>query len=190
MAKKTAPRRKDASTDSNFANGTYPGERIVATFEYNELSLMRASELLAPRLRSALTFVNFALLIIIVLIAMTLGNRAWLPLVLLFAGSVIVLYASRNWSKLQLAYARSTNLRLDGGSVQYCVVVCDDAIHVEDENGGVTTYNLSELRGIHENPDMILARFPSKRYVLIPRTALSEGRFRELSRILNEKLAH
>ena len=63
MAKKASARRKDEAADEGFANNKYADERIAATFDYNELCLARASELLAPRLRAGLTVATFAALL-------------------------------------------------------------------------------------------------------------------------------
>lgn len=188
MAKKSPARRKEAAGErAAFDDSKYEGIHTSTTFDYNELSLIRASECLAPQLENVLTIASFASLILLVLLALALGNDAWLPLIALFLVAVALLYVTRNWAKLQVRYARTTTLdpACMGGRMH--VVVCEDAVHVEDETGKTGTYPLSDLRVVYENSDFILAGFTGKRYVYVPRSSLSEGRFHDLARFLTQK---
>lgn len=187
MSKKNSARRKNAGADAGLAGKKYEGERVSAVFDYNELCLARASELLAPRLAGVTMVASFASLLAIVLVALVEKDQLVL-LVVLFVISFSLLQASRNIGKLKMRYARGTNLLPDGEALRRRVVVCDDAVHVEREDGSAESYNLSELRRVGETSDSILACFGNKRYVYIPRMALSEGRFREVSRILKGHL--
>lgn len=187
MAKKAATRRRDeAGEKDGFAGTRYDNERVSATFDYNELCFARAAELLGPRLRSAVNVGQFVMLLALIFVAIMLGNAVPL-LVTLFIVAVALLYVYQNWSKLQLRYARTTNLA-QGGAQRRRVVVCDDAIHLEDAQGGTEDFDLSDLRHVHDSPDSILACFAGHRYVYVPRSALSENRFRDLARFLREKL--
>ena len=187
MAKKASARRKDEAADEGFANNKYADERIAATFDYNELCLARASELLAPRLRAGLTVATFAALLGVIFIASVARDQLVL-LVILFFAAFALLQAMQNVSKLKLRFARSTNLSPEAASPRYRAVICGDAVHLENSEGGVEDFSLIDLRRVHESPDSILACFTDKRYVYLPRSAFSEGRFRETSRILNESL--
>ena len=81
MAKKSAARRKEQSA---FDDEKYEGVRMSATFEYNELSLSRSAEQLAPRLKNSLLFLNVASLLALVAAAIILPDLTAL-LIALFA---------------------------------------------------------------------------------------------------------
>ena len=192
MAKKNAARRKDkgagGAPNNGFANKSYEGEHFSATFEYNELCLVRAAELMAPRLKNVLLAANFVALLAIIFVAIVAEGFVAL-IVVLFIISVGLYYAVHNWSKLQLRYARSTNLLPRPGVTRYRVVVCNDAVHAEDDQGGEESFDLASLAHVNANSESILACFGEKRYVYIPRSALSETRFRELTHFLDEKIS-
>ena len=65
------------------------------------------------------------------------------------------------------------------------VVACDDALHLEDTHGTKMRFDYADLRVVYPTSEFVVAGFGGKRYVYVPRSALSEGRFRELVRILD-----
>ena len=88
----------------------------------------------------------------------------------------------------ELTLARSAELLgLGLKNVRRHVAVTDDAVHVENEDGELGCYSLSELRVVHSTSEFLVADFGEKRYVYVPRSALSENRYRDLVRFLNEK---
>ena len=68
------------------------------------------------------------------------------------------------------------------------VVACDDALHLEDTHGTKMRFDYADLRVVYPTSEFVVAGFGGKRYVYVPRSALSEGRFRELVRILDAHL--
>ena len=165
MSKKTAVRRKDETGE--FDNSAYENVRVSATFDYNEVTLSYAAELVAPNVKRTLGPISFVALIVMAL-----------------------LFVWSNWNRVQTHVACRSSLALDGGSERRHVVVCDDAIHTETSAGKHETYPLSELKTLHATDECLLAGFGRGRYVFIPRKALSEGRYRSLIEFLEEKRGH
>lgn len=189
MAKRhTARRRPAAGQGPSFDDSAYDNVLHSVTFEYGELALTRASELLAPRLRGALTTGSFVSLVVLVLAALIVGDRGYALLIALFVLSLGVMFASSNVSALRLRYARSTTLDPAAYDGTLHVVVCDDAVHVRDASGAGADYPLAELRTVSHSSEGVLAGFGSRRYAYVPRSAMSEGRFRELTRLLEGAL--
>lgn len=190
MAKKSASRRKGASPQRRFDDAQYDDVRFTATFEYNELSLARAASWIWPRgkyVTLGVAFVSLLLLVGMLYIDQGLLIPAMAPL----AVSIVASSLNSRWDKVQLRYARRSSLALDETSdpqVRH-VVVCGDAVHVEVENGPKDTYPLSDLRVIHSNHESVFAGFGDRRYVYVPRSAMSEGRFHELVRFLERHLS-
>ena len=188
MAKKNAARRKAiAESQPAFDDSKYGNVLYSMTFDYNELSLTRASELLAPRMRGALSAASFISLAVLVLAALAFGNQGYPLLIALFLVSVGLLYASSNIARLRLRYARTTTLDPAAYDGALHVAVEDDAIHVHDAQGAGGDYPLSELKTSISSSEGILAGFGSKRYVFVPRSSMSESRFHELARMLAER---
>ena len=188
MAKKNTARRKAvAGKEAAFDDSRYGNVLYSMTFDYNELGLTRASELLAPRMRSALSAGSFVSLALLVLAALVFGDQGYPLLIVLFLISVGFLYASSNIARLRLRYARTTTLDPVAYNGTLHVAVGDDAIHVRDSQGAGGDYPLSELKTLGSSPEGLVAGFGSKRYVFVPRSSMSEGRFHELARMLDER---
>lgn len=193
MAKKTTARRRAAKAKAQadapvkFNDEKYPDVRFSATFDYDEISFVRAAEQLGPRAKTAMTAANFGSLVVLVLVALFAGDQTAL-LVVLFLVAVALIYGSRNWQGLQLRYARGTMLAPDPEAGRTHVVVCEDGVHVENEKGHVTDCDYSDLRFVHSTGESLVAVFSGRRYVFVPRSALSESRFHELVKFLREKL--
>ena len=185
MAKKSSARRREQSAQSLFDDSKYADVRVSATFEYNELSLSRAAEQLAPRLKSSMVFVNLASLLALVAAAILVPDLSAL-LIGLFVVAVVMMYVQYNWNKLIVSYARTTTLDPASHEGSIHVVACDDALHLEDAGGSEERYDYADLRVVYPTSEFVVAGFGSKRYVYVPRSALSEGRFRELVRLLDE----
>ena len=187
MAKKSSARRREQSAQSLFDDSKHADVRVSATFEYNELSLSRAAEQLAPRLKSSMVFVNLASLLALVAAAILVPDLSAL-LIGLFVVAVVMMYVQYNWNKLIVSYARTTTLDPASHEGSIHVVACDDALHLEDAGGSEERYDYADLRVVYPTSEFVVAGFGSKRYVYVPRSALSEGRFRELVRILDSHL--
>ena len=185
MAKKSPARRHEPSAQSMFDDSKYEGVRVSATFEYNELTLSRAAEQLAPRLKSSMVFANLASLLALVAAAILVPDLSAL-LIALFIVSVILMYVQYNWNKLMVQYARTTTLAPTAYQAPIHVVACDDALHLEDAGSVDVRFDYADLRVVYPTSEFVVAGFGSKRYVYVPRSALSEGRFRELVRTLDE----
>lgn len=184
MAKKSSARRREQSAQSLFDDSKYENVRVAATFEYNELSLSRAAEQLAPRLKSSMVFVNLASLLALVAAAILVPDLSAL-LIGLFVVAVVMMYVQHNWNKLAVRYARTTTLAPSAYEGSIHVVACDDALHLEDAHGVDARFDYADLRVVYPTSEFVVAGFGKKRYVYVPRSALSEGRFRELVRILD-----
>lgn len=193
MAKKTTARRKatkaraQADAPVKFSDEKYQDVRFSATFDYDEIGFVRAAEQLGPRAKTAMSAANFGSLIVLVLVALFAGDQTAL-LIILFFVAVALIYGSRNWQGLQMRYARGTMLAPDPEAKRTHVVVCEGGVHVENEKGPVTDCDYSDLRFVHSTGESLLAVFSGRRYVFVPRSALSESRFHELVRFLREKL--
>ncbi len=187
MSKKTAVRRKDETGE--FDNSAYENVRVSATFDYNEVTLSYAAELVAPNVKRTLGPISFVALILLVFAAWQFRDQQ----TFLIAPAIIVmalLFVWSNWNRVQTHVACRSSLAIDGGSERRHVVVCDDAIHTETSTGKHETYPLSELKTLHATDECLLAGFGRGRYVFIPRKALSEGRYRSLIEFLEEKRGH
>lgn len=191
MAKKTTARRKAAKATADapvkFSDEKYPDVRFSATFDYDEVSFVRAAEQLGPRAKTAMTAANFGSLIVLVLVALFAGDQTIL-LIILFFVAVALIYGGRNWQSLQLRYARGTMLAPDPEAKRVHVAVCENDVHVENEKGPVVDCSYSDLRFVHSTAESLVAVFSGRRYVFVPRSALSESRFRELVKFLREKV--
>lgn len=185
MAKKSNASRKGIEpTGSPFNDDAYENVRFSATFDYNELSLTRASTQLFPNGKNVMLGVSFFSLagILVILVVLEADVVFVLPLIVV---SVIATSLTSNWGKNQLRYARKTSLAVEGAGGRRHVVVDDDAVHTEFDDGRApVSYPLSELRSVRATNDFVVAGFGARRYVYVPRNATSEGRFRELVRIL------
>lgn len=187
MAKKTAVRRKDESGE--FDNSAYENIRVSATFDFNEVSLSYAAELVAPNVKRTLGPISFFALILLVFAAWQFRDQQTfliVPAIIVMA----LLFVWSNWNRVQTRVICASSLALNGGAERHHVVVCDDAIHTETDKGERATYPLSELKTLHATDECLLAGFGHRRYVYIPRKALSEGRYRSLIEFLEEKRGH
>ncbi|HIZ45948.1 MAG TPA: hypothetical protein IAA19_02880 [Candidatus Olsenella pullistercoris] len=186
MAKKSGKqvaRRKDAARVA-FDDKKYGHALFSATFEYSELTFARASEQLGLRLRSALTAASFASLVGLILVILI--DESLVVLVgVLFVISLALVFTTSRWGDIQLRYARTTTLAAPATAERRHVVVCEDAVHVENEEGELGSYNLSDLRVVHATGEFVVAGFGHGRYAYVPRSALSENRFHELVRFLD-----
>lgn len=188
MAKKTAravARRKNAER-TTFNDKKYGHTLFSATFEYGEGALARSSELLGLRLKNILTGVSFAALLSMILVLLIDSSMVVLIGALFVVAAALVMMTTR-WNWFQLRYARSTTLAAPSTPERLHVAVTDDAVHVEGENGERGCYKLSDLRVVHSTSEFLVADFGERRYVYIPRKALSEGRYRSLLEFLREK---
>lgn len=187
MAKKSgksAARRKDDARA--FDDKKYGHALFSATFEYGELAFARAAEQLGLRLKSALTAASFASLVALILVILI--DESFLVLIgIIFVLSLVLVFATSRWTDIQLRYARRTTLASPALSERRHVVVCEDAVHVENEAGELGSYDLSELRVVHATGDFVVAGFGHGRYVYVPRVALSENRFHELVRFFDSR---
>ena len=187
MSKKSPARhRESAPAPSWFDDARYEDVRFSATFEYNELSLNRAAEQIAPRLKGILTVADFGSLIVLILLAMALRDQTLL-LVIVFLIPATLLYVTNNLSSLQVRYARGTNLDPVTMGSRVHVTVCENSLHLCNDEGGQQDFDLSDLRFVHDTSDFLVAGFARRRYVFVPRSALSENRFHDLVRFLDEK---
>ncbi|WP_455139334.1 hypothetical protein [Thermophilibacter sp.] len=187
MARKSpaARRRADQIT---FDDDAYDNVRFSATFDYNELTLDRAAELLAPGVHRAVQGAEVAMLLCIVGVAVLFGTETTTaPIVGLGIVAVVLLFVANRWADLQVRYARSGSLAPVDGSERMHVVICDDVVHVQSDKRPVENYDLADLRVVYDNSDYLVAGFGGRDYVYVPRVALSENRYRELARFLHER---
>lgn len=184
---KSAARRKDAERVA-FDDEQYATVLFSATFEYNELTFSRAAELLGPRLRTVLTAASFASLILLIL-SILVGESFVVLTGVLFVIALALIFATSGWSKLQLRYARKTTLAAPPVAERRHVAVCEDVVHLANEAGELGSYLLSDLCAVYPTSEFVVAGFGSGRYVYVPRSALSENRYRELCRFLEQHLS-
>ncbi|OUO58503.1 hypothetical protein [Olsenella sp. An270] len=189
MAKKasrTTSRDKGAA-QSRFDDKKYGKVLFSATYDYNELEFARASETLGHGFRSVVTAAAFVALLALVVVLLV-DNKPTALVFVTFGASLVLVFASTRWDRLQVFYARRTTLAAAPPSEQRHVAVCEDCVHVESEAGPIGDFDLSDLRTVRQNSDCIVAGFGDGRYAYVPRPALSENRFRELGRFLKGKL--
>lgn len=188
MAKKsTKPvaRRREAERAA-FNDKQYGRTLFSATFDYNELTMARAAEQLGITTKNVLTVAAFVVLASMILVILI--DESLVALVgVLFVLSIALVFVTGRWSWFQLRYARSTSLAAPATSERRHVAITEDCVHVVSEQGEIGAYNLSDLRVVHSTGDLVVAGFGEGRYACVPRSALSENRFRELVRFLDEK---
>lgn len=195
MAKKSAAakrreRARERSAEKHrFDDSKYDGVLFSATYDYNELLFSRAAETLGPRLGVAVracAFISLAAMIILIMIF----DTATLPVVIALVASLVFVWATTNWGRLQTTYARKrTTLAVAPGGEQRHVAITANEVHVENEQGPLGDYNLSDLSVAHQNGDCTVMGFGGGRYAFVPSSALSEGRYHDLGRLLDERLA-
>lgn len=185
---KAAARRRGGEKDAElrFDDSKYGRTLFSASFDYGELSFARAVEMLAPRVPTALRLVSVVPLLCIVLSAIFAGTDS-IALYVSFVVALVCIVATGNWSRVLLGYARKTTLAPAEGGERRHVAVTEDAVHVESEQGPIGSFDLSDLRAVYHNGECVVAGFGEDRYAYVPRSALSEGRFRELCRFLEER---
>ena len=186
---KAAARRREAEKNADqlrFDDAKYGRPLFSATFDYNELSFSRAANMLAPRVEPVAKLASVVPLLGIVFSALAFKDNNPL-LYVCFVVAMVFLVVSSNWSQVLQGYARRTTLAPAPGGERRHVVVTDDAVHMENEQGALGSYDLSDLRVVHRNDECVVAGFGARRYAYVPRSALSEGRFRELGRFLEER---
>ncbi len=190
MAKKHKTRRKASAEGKlpTFDDSMYDNVRYSMTFEYGEVGLTRASELLAPRARGFILAASFVFLVILIILALTMQDNYPL-LILVFVIAFCLLQAFSNISFLRLNYVRASTIDPDLYDGIIHVVVDEDTVHVRDTRDVGEDYALADLKHVSANADGILARFGRRRYVFIPRGALSEGRYRSLGQLLLDTAA-
>lgn len=184
MAKRSS-RRKTAAARDRFDDSGYQDVRLSATFDYDEMDFARAANQLCPHGRTVMTAVTFALLVLLVLAALSLEDTT--PLIALVVVCLVPMNLISRWHDVQIWYAQGTTLAPDAASGRRHVVVCEDAVHTQDEAGATETYPFSEMRAVRITGDFVVMGFGRKRYVYVPRRALSENRFRELTAFLEAK---
>ena len=184
-ARATAARQ--GAEPARFDDRRFGKPLFAATFECNELALTRGAETIGHRMRGALTAASFVALLALVIVTLV-DDRAMVLMIAVFAVSLALVIATSRWDRLQRAYARHTTLAALSDSEACHVVVCEDSVHVENEDGPIGDFALSDLRTVHQNADCVVAGFGRRRYVYVPRMAMSENRFRELGRFLKERL--
>lgn len=187
MARKSSASKRRADQPA-FDDHAYENVRFTATFDYNELALERAAAVLAPRAQRGVQVAEGAALLAIVVVALLFGTEGTtVPLVALFVVALVLVYVANRWTDLRLSYARHGSLKPAAGGERMHVVVCDDAVHVQSDKRPVQDLPLAGLRAVYDNMDYLVAGFGQHAYVYVPRSALSENRFRELVRFLHER---
>lgn len=184
MAKKNAA-RKDAK-NNEFDDSSYSNIRYSTSFDYDALDFTRAASLIAPRAKSNITIASYVVLVVIV--GMLLINSKLLaPAIFMVLVWTLLQGLSRNWTWIQERQARSTTLALGNPSGERRhVVVTDDSVHTEVAGGTKVSYRIADLKHVENSELCILLSFGNKGYVYIPRSALSENRYRELGRFLQQ----
>ena len=189
MAKKHSARRRSAAEKQPvFDDSMYDNVRYSMTFEYGELGLTRASELLAPRARTYLLAGCVASLVLLIFVTLVMGDSYPL-LIAAFVVALCLLNAFANIAHIRLNYVRASTIDPASYDGTIHVVVDDEAVHVRDTRGVGGDYPLAELKHVNANSEGILARFGYRRYVFVPRKALSEGRFNSLAQLLKDAAA-
>lgn len=188
MAKKSATSRKSAAP-SIFDEKKFRSPRIQATFDYNELSLVRASNQLWQTGKNVMLGVAMVSLVGIISYILLGGEDNMAPAIGMLVVAVVSSAAVTRWDRVQLRYARKTTLGFEGTGERRRVTVTDDTVHMETSNGAEVSYPLSSLREVYVTEDSVTAGFGKGCYVYVPRAALSENRFRELGRIFKEARA-
>ena len=188
MAKKsTKPAaRRQAAGGAAFDDKKYGRTLFSATFDYSELTLARAAELLGNGVKNALTGCAFATLLAMIIVILV-DDSLFVLVGILFVASFALIMVTSRWSSLQVRYARTTTLAAPASAERRHVAVGEKSVHVENEAGELGCYDLSDLRAVHSTSEFLVADFGQKRYVYVPRSALSENRYRDLVRFLNEK---
>lgn len=181
--KQAMAKARAAGSACKFDDSQYEDLLYSATFDYNELSLARASTMLSPHGKTVVLTIAFASLACM-LAALTIFKADIIVAIVPMCIALVSSTAVSNWQKIMARFASGTTLDMPIGGEKRHVVVCDNAVHTRSEFGESHDYDLSDLRFIRSNDDGLLMRFGKGEYVYVPCGALSEGRFRDAVRFL------
>lgn len=188
MAKKkanAAARRRDNT--EHFDDSAYEGIRYSLTYEMDELSFSRAAALLAPPwLYNAALVCSLIGLIGIILVLVADQNNV-IPAVIFFAIAILGSVVGNNWTRMVASRARKTTLGLPGEDKHRHVVITDKDLFELGPDDRKVSYPLSDLKRAAGDDEGCILDFGAKRYVYVPRAAMSENRYRSLVREARER---
>lgn len=182
--KRSSGGRRDAA-HGPFDAKRFRSPRIQATFDYDELSLMRAANQLGQVGRNVVLAVAFVSLVCVIA-TLLVDPNSYAPAIAALLVAVAASAFATRWDRVQLRLVRGTSLDVTGLGDRRRVTVTDDSVHLETTGGVDVSYPLSDLSRVYATDDSVTACFAKGRYVYVPRSALSENRFHELVRILKE----
>lgn len=167
--------------DKQYGNPLYS-----LTYEMDELEFSRASGLTKPdSIKTVLASISAICLVLIIVLLLQDRNNLTIAIILV-AASLVCTAASSSWADILVRYARRSTLGLVGKDNHRHIVLTEDEVIEEGPDDRVERYPLSELQFVRSTDSYALAGFGSKRFVYIPRSSMSEGRYRGAVRFLEQ----
>lgn len=181
--RKTASNRGKARRD----DGKYGEVLYSFSYEMDDLNYFNAAGLVGSnRMQQILTGSSMALLLLIIGSLYDREHPLYPVTIAAFVLFLVLNVIGQNWTRIRDRYVSASSLT-QLGSPERHVVVTTEAMIVEGPDDAASSYPLSELKKLAEDSDGALAKFGKRRYVYIPRKALSETRYRNLTKMLQEQ---
>ena len=189
MAKKSNRKGAAATEKPKYDDTKYGEVRYSFSYSMGDEDYLDAKSLVGPaNVTQYLSLASMALLVIVIFLLYD-RSHVNMPLLIVTIVLLIVLgFAMTSWPKIVDRYISSTNIASKGGSLRH-VVVTSDTLVVEGPDGQVATYPLAELKRVPSFENGALAKFGGRRYVYIPRRALSNSRYDALIKFLRSQYA-
>ncbi|RVU96689.1 hypothetical protein EII22_10730 [Coriobacteriales bacterium OH1046] len=187
MAKATTKRAVSNRGNARHDDGKYGEVLYSFSYEMDDLNYFNAAGLVGSnRMQQILTGSSMVLLLLIIGSLYDREHPLYPVAIAAFILFLALSIASQNWTRIRDRYVSRSSLTQLGGTDRH-VVVTAEAMIVEGPDDTVSSYPLSEFKKLAEDSDGALAKFGRRRYVYIPRKALSETRYRSLTKMLREQ---
>ncbi|MGI6231192.1 MAG: hypothetical protein ACOYJL_09900 [Tractidigestivibacter sp.] len=189
MSKKQSSKAKAAEEARQEKSDRKYGTPLFSlTYEMNELEFSRAATLVySDRIKDALTAVSIVSIVLMIMSIIQNPDDLFLAMIFVVL-SVVATAVSSSWPSITANRARNTSLGLVGENNRRHVVVTADKVVEEGPDDRVEEIPISDLSAFRWNDDFCVAAFSKKRFIYVPRSAMSEGRYRNLLRYFQEKL--
>ena len=189
MARKSSKKTAPEQEKPKFDDARYGEVLYSYSFDLDNEKYFNASGLVGTsRLQQIYTIASMACLLLIILSLYDREHPIYpiaIVCFILFVGGSIAYNRS---VQIRDRYVSKSTLAQTDDKARH-VVVTPEKIVVEGPGDTVSEYSLSEVKKVAEDEDGALAKLGGRRYVYVPRKALSESRFNGLVKLLREKHA-
>lgn len=181
--KKTASNRGKARHDDE----RYGEVLYSFSYEMDDLNYFNAAGLVGSnRIQQIVAGSSMVLLLLIIGSLYDRERPLYRVAITAFILFIVLSIVGQNWTKIRDRYVSKSSLAQIGNPDRHVIVTAETMV-VEGPDDTVSSYPLSEFKKLAEDSDGALAKFGKRRYVYIPRKALSETRFRNLAKMLQGK---